>query len=66
MKSVFELIKQEEFTKKDLDDIASLCKSENSLAPLYAVIHISSEQEIHESDKESLIKLIRKYPDLFE
>lgn len=62
MKTIEELVKQDEFDKTDLRDIAAFCRSDESIAPLCAVAFISSDQKIEKDDLISLAKLLAKYP----
>ena len=53
MKTIFDLMEQENFSRSDLDIIARECEKDGGLAPLKAIIFISRSQVPTKGDYES-------------
>ena len=62
MKSIFDLIKQDDFTRTDLKDIITFWRIEGDISPLCAIAFISGDQKVTNEDISTFCKLLAKYP----
>lgn len=63
MQSIFDLIKQETYSKYDLRDIVAFCRIEGTIQPLCAVAYIASDHNATQEDIIIMSNLLEKYPD---